>query len=50
MKKKTVKEGKMHIFLVCANKFQDLAQSQIFFAPSHDRQTVTFRNSDSNLT
>ena len=35
----------MNIFLVCAYKFQDLAQSQKFCALSHDRETVTFRNS-----
>ena len=45
MKKKTVKEVKMHKFLVCACKSQDFAQSQKFFAQSHDRETVTFRNS-----
>ena len=45
MKKKTVKEGKMHIFLVYACKSQDFAQNQKFFAWSHNRDTVTFRNS-----
>ena len=45
MKKKTVKEVKMHEFLVCAFKYQDFAQSQKIFAQSHDRTTVTFRNS-----
>ena len=44
MKKKTVKEVKMHNFLVCGCKYQDFAQSQKFFARSHDRDTVTFRN------
>ena len=38
MKKKTVTEVKMHIFLVCACKSQDFAQS-------HDRETVTFLTS-----
>ena len=45
MKKKTVQEVKMHKFLVCACKSQDFAQSQKKFARSHDRETVTFRNS-----
>ena len=35
----------MHIFLVSAYKSQDFAQSQKIFAWSHDRETVTFRNS-----
>ena len=46
MKKKTVKEVKMHKLLVCACESQDFAQSQKKFARSHDRETVTFRNSD----
>ena len=46
---KKVKEVKMHKFLVCAYKYQDLAQSQENFARSHDRVTVTFRNSASRL-
>ena len=46
MKKKTVKEVKMHKFLVFACKSQDFAQIQKNFARSHDRVTVTFRNSD----
>ena len=45
MKKKTVKEVKMHKFLVFACKSQDFAQIQKNFARSHDRMTVTFRNS-----
>ena len=45
MKEKKVKEVKMHKFLVCAYKYQDLAQSQENFARSYDRETVTFRNS-----
>ena len=45
MKIKTVKQVKMHNFLVCASKSQDLGQSQNCFARSHDRETVTFRNS-----
>ena len=45
MNTKTVKDAKMHKFLVCACKYQDFAQSQKFFARSHDRETVTFRNS-----
>ena len=42
MKKKTVKEVKMHKFLVCACKSQDIAQSQKKFARLHDRETVIF--------
>ena len=42
---KTAKEVKMHKFLVRACKSQDFAQSQKNFARSHDRVTVTFRNS-----
>ena len=49
MKKKTVKEVKMHKFLVCTCKSQDFAQSQKNFARSHDRMTVTFRNSVYNV-
>ena len=45
MKKKTVKEVKRHKFLVCACKSQNFGQSQTNFAWSHDRETVTFRNS-----
>ena len=45
MKKKTAKEVKMHKFLVRACKSQDFAQSQKNFVRSHDRDTVTFRNS-----
>ena len=48
MKKKTVKEVKIHIFLVYAYKSQDFAQSNRNFARSHDRMTVTFRNSVEN--
>ena len=46
MKKKTIKEVKMHKLLVCACKSQDFAQSQKKIAQSHDRETVTFRNSE----
>ena len=42
---KNYNEVKMHKFLVCAYKSQDFAQSQKFFARSHDRETVNFRNS-----
>ena len=45
MKKTTVKEVKMHNFLVCACKSQDFTQSQKNFARSYDRETVTFKNS-----
>ena len=36
----------MHNFLVYAYSSQDFAQTQEIFARSHDRETVTFRNSD----
>ena len=39
----------MHIFLVCARKSQDIAQSQKNFAQSHDRMTALFRNSGCNI-
>ena len=42
---KNVKEVKMHNFLVFTCKSQDLAQSLKNCACSHDRETVTFRNS-----
>ena len=45
MKKKTLKEIRMHKFLVCAGKSQDFAQSQKSFERLHDCETVTFRNS-----
>ena len=45
MKKTTAKEGKMHKFLARACKSQNCAQSQKFFARSHDCETVTFINS-----
>ena len=45
-KKNTVKEVEMHTFLVCAYKSQDFAQSQKKIARSHDRETVSFRNSE----
>ena len=35
----------MNIFLACAYNYQDFAQTQENFARSHDRVTVTFRNS-----
>ena len=35
----------MHKLLVCAYKSQEVAPSQNFFARSHDRETMTFRNS-----
>ena len=50
MKKKTVKVVKMPKIFVCASKSQDMAQSQKNFARSHDRETVTFRNSALNCT
>ena len=36
-------------FLVWVYTSQDFAQTQENFARSHDRVTVTFRNSESNL-
>ena len=39
----------MHNFFVCACKSQDLAQSQKKIARSHDRETVSFRNSEQEL-
>ena len=45
MKKKTVKEVKIHKFLVYACKSQDFAQSQKKIARSHNLESVTFRNS-----
>ena len=45
MKKKNVKEVKMHKFSVCACKSQDFVQSHKIFVRLHDRETVTFRNS-----
>ena len=42
-KKKTIKEVKMHNFLVCQS--QDFAQSQKKIVRSQDRETVTFSNS-----
>ena len=39
----------MHEYLVYAYKSQDFAQCQKNFARSHDRETVTFRNSDKLL-
>ena len=46
MKKKTVKMVEMHKLSVCAYKSQDFAQSEKNFAQLHDRETVTFRNSE----
>ena len=43
---KTVKEVKLHKFFVCACKSQDFALNQKNFARSHDREIVTFINSD----
>ena len=36
------------IFLVWVYTSQDFAQTQLNFAPSHDGETVTFRNSVAN--
>ena len=45
----TVKEVKIHNFLVCACKYQDFAQSQQNSVRSHNRENVTFRNTAINL-
>ena len=49
MKKKTVKEVKMHKYLVSAYKFQDFRQIQKKIAQSHDCVTMTFKNSELTL-
>ena len=36
----------MHNFLVCAYKSQDFAQNLKICARLHDRETVTFKNSE----
>ena len=46
---KTLNDVKMHKFLVCKYKSQDFGQIQENFARSHDRETVTFRNSGYTL-
>ena len=38
----------MHFYLVFTYKSQDFAESQEMFARSHNRETVTSRNSGSN--
>ena len=38
----------MHKFKVCAYKSEDCAQNQKFFARLHDRETVTFKNSENS--
>ena len=43
---KTVEKVGMHKFLVSKYQSQNVAQSQENFARSHDRETVTFRNSE----
>ena len=45
MKKKTVKEVKMHKFLVFCMQISRFCANSEKFAPSHDGMTVTFRNS-----
>ena len=44
-KKKLQKEVEMQKKIVCKYNSQDFAQTQGNFAWSHDRETVTFRNS-----
>ena len=44
-KKNTVKAFKMRNLLLCACKSQDFAQRQKNCARSHNRETVTLRNS-----
>ena len=39
----------MHKFLVCVYNSQDFAPTQENFARSHNRDTVTFRNSENIL-
>ena len=39
----------MNTFLGCTYNSQDIAQTQANFARSHDRDPVTFRNSDLSL-
>ena len=48
LRKKQKKDVKMHKFLVCSYNSQDFAKTQENFAWSHDRETVTFRNSASS--
>ena len=43
--RKHYKQVQLHKCLVCTYKSQDFAQSQKFFARSHNRGTMTFRNS-----
>ena len=50
MKNNAVKEVKLCKFVVCLCKSQDFAKSQMIFARSHDRETLTFRNSDCIVT
>ena len=50
MQKKTVKMVKVYDFLVWICTSQDFAQTQQNFAPSHDGETVIFRNSAVNPT
>ena len=45
MKNKSVKEVKIHKFLLCACKSQGFAHWQKFLLQSHDREILTFRNS-----
>ena len=47
--KESVKEAKMHKFLVCIYKSQDFAQRQKNFARSHDPETMTFTKSVAEL-
>ena len=49
LRKKTVNEVNMHKFLVCTCKSQDISHSQKKIVRSHDREAVTFRNSDYGL-
>ena len=42
---KSVKDVKLHKFLVSAYNSQDFAQTRENFARSHYRETVTFRKS-----
>ena len=42
----TFKNENMREFLVFMYIYQDFAQAQQNFAPSHDDETVTFKNSE----
>ena len=49
MDKKLRKVRKIKKIPVCKHKSPNFAQNQLNFAPSHDGETVTFRNSESDM-